>query len=644
LATLRASRSLLALLSTVIPFFVYLSTLAPSVVFFDSGELITSSFLLSPGHPPGYPLYVMIGKSATFLPFGSVAYKVNMMAAFFSALAALVVFLLTFKIIEGHGIGEKVGELKGVIALATALTFAFSFNLWNQANIAEVYPLNTFLTGLLIYILLIWRDRVSGRQSAVGSQQSLSTSQLLNPSTSVSQQLPTPDSRLIYLVSFLLGLGIGNHHTLIVIIPVLFLVVAVANWRLLFNVRTWGISLALFFLGLSVYMLLPIRATMNPELNWGDPDTLSKFKWVFFREGYPKGGLYRPWSLFWKQLKTFDIVYEFSGVGLLMGFLGIVAYLRAKMLEAMATLTVILVLSLGIIIYGNPIEENVFLIESFHTPSYMVFSVWIGAGMFFILSLVFRFAGNVIESKAMKAGVVLSILLLPASLLAYFYPWNDRSGDFIAYDYAQNELATMPSNSILFTWGDSGAFPLWYVQMIERYQPGVLLIHTPHLSTKWYIDELPDTVRMGQLQWIQKEDLYAEAAFMIMLRENYGRYPLYIDYSTRYSVPIEGFASIPNGLIYELNTDVMKMTDTTIWGKYATRGIYKKDPYRDLDTGKAVSIYANTMFDSGNHLLRLGYSDEAYAQFGEAVKISPGLRQQVRDIMFGGPRMPEGHP
>lgn len=628
--------SLPLILSSIIPFFVYLITLAPSVVFFDAGELITSSFLLSPAHPPGYPLYALIGKFATFFPFGSVAYKINVMAAFFSSLAAMMVFLITSMLLKDLQTLKGTRDYRNLISLSTALTFAFSYNLWNQAIIAEVYPLNTFLTGLLIYLLLLWRDKVREQRSAVGSLQPEDTAHV--------SRLTSSDSRLLYLVSFLLGLGLGNHHTLLVIIPVLFLVVMVTNWRILFNVKAWCLCLTLFFLGFSVYIYSPMRALQNPELNWGDPDTLEKFKWAFFREGYPKGGLYRPWSLFWQQVKTFDIIYEFSGAGLLIGCLGIIAYLRKRLMEVLITVTVILVLSLGIILYGNPIPENVFLIESFHTPSYMIFSVWIGAGIFFILNLVYRFAGKIVELRGMVAGLALAILLLPASLCAYFYPWNDWSDDYIAYDYAQNELASMPSNSILFTWGDSGAFPLWYVQMVERYQPGVLLIHTPHLSTRWYIDELPDTVKMGQLQWIQQDDLYAEAAFAIMLRENNGKYPLYIDYSTRYSVPMEGFLSIPNGLIYEVATDAMKMTDLTIWDKYATRGIYIKDPYRDLDTGKAVSIYANTLYDSANHLIRLGYSDEAYRQLDEVIKISPGMTQQVREIMFGGTRTPEGHP
>lgn len=611
------------ILSAALPFFIYTLTLDPSVVFFDAGELITSSFILSSGHPPGYPLYVTLGKFATFLPFGSVAYKLNMMAAFFSSLSTLMVFLITSKLLEEMQTEGWTKAYKDLIPFLTALTFAFSYDFWNQAIIAEVYPMNAFITGLIIYLLLLWRDTVRDKGSGV---------------------MGKDDPRLLYLVSFLFGLGLGNHHTLLVIIPVLFLVVAVTNWRLLIDAKAWGTSLAFFVLGLSIYIFLPLRAIHDLELNWGDPDAISKFRWVLFREGYPRQGLARPWGLFWKQLKTFDIFYGFSVAGFLIGALGIIAYFKKKFVEILVTLAVFLVLSVGIVIYGNPVEENVFLIESFHTPSYMIFSVWIGVGLFFIMSMIYRFAGKVAELKAMTIASGLLMALLPLSLFAYFYPWNDRSDDFIAYDYAKNELASMPSNSILFTWGDSGAFPLWYLQIVERYQPGVLLVHTPHLSTKWYIDELPATVRKGQLQWIAKEDLYAETAFIIMLRENYGKYPLFIDFSTRYSVPIEGYLSIPHGLIYELSTDAMKVPDTSLWGRYAMRGIYKKDPYRDLDTGKAVAIYANALFDGGTHLLRLGYADEAYAQFGEVIKINPDMKRQVRDIMFGGPIMPEGHP
>ena len=629
--TSQRSRIIFLSLSAMLPFLIYLLTLAPTVVFFDSGELITGSFLLSPTHPPGYPLYVSLGKLATYFPFGSVAYRLNIMAAFFSSLAAMMVFLLTSRIIDDLEVPEALKGYKVLVSFITAITFAFSYNLWNQAIIAEVYPLNTFITGLLIYILLLWRDKVRNQRSESGSE-------------ITSPLAPHPSSRLLYLFSFLLGLGLGNHHTLLVLIPILFLVITVTNWRLLIDVRVWSLSLTFFFLGFSIYIFLPLRALQNPELNWGDPDTISKFQWVVLRKGYIEEGLFRSWSLFWQQLKTFNIFYEFTAVGSAIGCLGVLVYARKKVVEVLITLCVFLVLSLGIVIYGNPVPEDLFLIESFHTPSYMIFSIWIGAGLFFFVSLLHRFAGNIIEPRRIMIVLGLLMALLPTSLLAYFYPWNNKNEDYIAYDYAQNELAFMPSNSILFTWGDSGAFPLWYIQMVERYQPGILLVHTPHLSTRWYIDGLPDTVRAGQLQWIKKENLYAEGAFMIMLRENYEKYPLFIDYSTRYSVPVEGYILTSQGLLYELGTDALKKNDTSLWNKYAMRGIYKTDPYRDPDTEKAVMIYAYTLADGATNLLKLGYSEEAFSQFGEAVKIIPGLKQRVREITSGGSKMPEGQP
>lgn len=614
-------------LSAIIPFFIYLLTVAPNVVFFDSGELIASSFLISTAHPPGYPLYVLMGKLAGFLPFGNVAYRLNLSSAFFSSMAAATVFLITSRVIKDQDLSGAMQKYKNIVSLSTAITFAFSFNLWNQAVTAEVYPLNTFMSGLIIYILLAWKDHESEFQK-------------INPS--ISKFFTFQDLRLLYLACFLFGLGIGNHHTLLVILPVIILVVAVTEWRLFFVARVWGISLTLALFGFSIYLLLPLRAQQNPELNWGDPDSLSRLGWVFFREGYPQGGLFRPWDLFLEQIKTFHLIHEFGLAAFCLGCLGIIAYFRKKPAEILITVSVILVLSLGIAIYGNPSSENVFLIKSFHTPSYLIFSIWIGAGIFFIITLVSRVVVEPVDLRLMTVLVVISTITLPASLLAKHYRWNDRSDDFIACDYAHNELDSIPSNSLFFTWGDSGAFPLWYSQIVERYQPGVLLIHTPHLSSKWYIDGLPDSVRKGKLETIKKDNLAAESIFAIMIGENFGKYPMFVDYSTRYSVLLDEYVAIPRGLVYELGMDPMKMTDVNTWGRFAMRGIYKKDPYRDLDTGKAVLIYGNTLFDAGNHLMKLGYVNEADILLREAVKISTELQEHVREVLFGSSNMPEG--
>src|SRR5512147_380178 len=84
-----------AVLSFSVPFCVYLLTLAPSVTFFDSGEFLTAVYSLGTAHSPGYPLFVNYAKPFTFLPFGSIAFRVNIATAVYAALACYGVYLLT---------------------------------------------------------------------------------------------------------------------------------------------------------------------------------------------------------------------------------------------------------------------------------------------------------------------------------------------------------------------------------------------------------------------------------------------------------------------------------------------------------------------------------------------------------------------
>src|SRR5258707_11494421 len=69
----------------VVALVVYSRTLAPSVPTGDSGELITVAWVLGIAHPPGYPLFSMVGHLFTLLPFGSPAFRVNLMSALFAA-------------------------------------------------------------------------------------------------------------------------------------------------------------------------------------------------------------------------------------------------------------------------------------------------------------------------------------------------------------------------------------------------------------------------------------------------------------------------------------------------------------------------------------------------------------------------------
>src|SRR6266851_395367 len=163
-----------AMLTFVITLVVYSATLAPTVTFVDSGELIVAAKYLGVAHPPGTPLYVLLAHLFTLLPFGNVAVRVNFASALFAALAASVTTLLVSEMLAGlsqPATAKSARETKRrkkmsrdapasieahepslpsrlkvlAPALVAGLLLAFSRTLWSFATIAEVYTLNNLL-------------------------------------------------------------------------------------------------------------------------------------------------------------------------------------------------------------------------------------------------------------------------------------------------------------------------------------------------------------------------------------------------------------------------------------------------------------------------------------------------------------------
>ena len=98
-------------------FALYLFTLAPTVTFWDSGELIAASWQMGISHQPGYPLFAVMGRLFSSLPFGSVAYRYNILSAFFSSLT--VVFLyLAIREAAGEGAGDVLPAAIALVMLS----------------------------------------------------------------------------------------------------------------------------------------------------------------------------------------------------------------------------------------------------------------------------------------------------------------------------------------------------------------------------------------------------------------------------------------------------------------------------------------------------------------------------------------------
>lgn len=129
---------IISIFSFFIPYITYLLTLPPSVWFGDSGDFITSSYVLGIPHPSGYPLYTILGHLFSYMPFANIGMRITLMSSIFASLTCLFIYLLL----------TKLGS-KRLISFSTSLSFAYSYTFFRVAIYAKTYSLYAFFVILL---------------------------------------------------------------------------------------------------------------------------------------------------------------------------------------------------------------------------------------------------------------------------------------------------------------------------------------------------------------------------------------------------------------------------------------------------------------------------------------------------------------
>lgn len=182
-----------AAIAFVAAFIGYLLTMTPEICAGDSGELTTAIYNLGAAHPPGYPLYTMLGKIFTYIPVGSVAFRVNLLSVFFGALTIPFLYLFLLRLMRG-GQAALTAMRDRLIALGVSLSFAFSSTMWSQAVIGEVYTLNAVFAPMLLLTVLLWQEEVFLR---------------------IKGGHPGFAEKYLLLLAFLLGMSLTNHLLLV---------------------------------------------------------------------------------------------------------------------------------------------------------------------------------------------------------------------------------------------------------------------------------------------------------------------------------------------------------------------------------------------------------------------------------------------
>lgn len=216
---------------------VYVLTLEPTVSFWDCGEFILSSFRLQVGHPPGAPLFLMIGRIATLFALGDtskVALMMNALSAVSSGFAIMFLYwTITHLVRKVYGWTNEAasGHIAAIIGsgVTGALAYTFSDTFWFSAVEGELYALSSLVTGLVFWGMLKWEEEADEPWSG----------------------------RWIILIAYIMGLGLGIHRLNLLVIPVLFFIYYFRKYEITTAGIVKTLLLAVVTLYLMVFVIIP---------------------------------------------------------------------------------------------------------------------------------------------------------------------------------------------------------------------------------------------------------------------------------------------------------------------------------------------------------------------------------------------------
>ena len=445
-------------------FGVYWSTLAPGLTWAnegaDGGDLIAAAATGGIPHPTGYPTYLLLAQIFQAMPLGSLAFRTNLMSAVATSLAAGLVYLLVTRFLSPAN--PKKYWPAGLVG---GYAFGLAPLIWSQGVITEVYALHAFFIVLIIYLATF----------------------PLSPSESRYKRLNS-------LLGLVCGLGMGNHLTCGLLVPAALLTRSIIEKPVIENTpRTvwsrfrgwrldWSALLRQFIglgAGLSIYLLLPVRALSGSAINWGNPLTLERFWWLVSGQLYQDHYLNMTIGevLIRFQAAATLLLKQFGYVGMVLGFIGLVySFTRSRLYVLTVWTAVVSVIFASL--YGAG-DSYVYLI-----PAFASFAIWISLGLTSLIKPLARI-------RQRLAWILYPLFLVYLFVMAVNnFPMVDASHDLRAEDFGNSVLRDAPEDAILFVEGDRAVFAMWYFHFALHKRPDLAVLATDLLDFAWYQESL----------------------------------------------------------------------------------------------------------------------------------------------------------
>jgi len=462
-------------------FIFYLRTLAPSVIQIDSGELAAVQATLGIAHPTGYPLFTLLGYLFSLLPLPfSTIYQLNMLASIWCA-AAVGIFSYTIKMVldnierfvqpnqkkstekkhkkksaKGLHQEQKINlqfseSTKLIASVFGGLLLAFSKTFWFQSTSVEVYSLHIFLLSLIIYFLFKAFIKSFG------------------------------DDKLFNWLMFaiFLALGFTNHMTTLLILPG---VAYLFFLRYGFNQNSFkkiGLMPLIFFpLLILVYSYLPIRASQQPTINWGNPVDLERII------RHISGKQYQVWLFTSMDAAKKQLGYFFETMpgeftfGLITAVTGLVySFRKTKKIFLFMFITFLFT-----VLYS--INYDIVDIDSYFLLAYVMLAFFSSFAVIFF----FEYAAKNKISPVLINTILIVIIVLQ---IGFNIKKVNQSDNYVFEDYTKSLLNSVPQNSVVFSYQwDYFLSASYYFQFVENYRKDITVVDKELLRRSWYYNQL----------------------------------------------------------------------------------------------------------------------------------------------------------
>jgi len=461
-----------ALIAGLGAFALYGATLAPGLTWAhggaDGGDLLAAALTAGVPHPTGYPTYQLVLRAAIAALGGDPARAGAWLSAICAALAAALLADLAQRMLMASGDRapktsdarqtSEVFETSEVSNSQTAgvswpadvasalagLTWAAAPAVWGQATITEVYALNALASVALLWLAWRWAEEAC--------------------------------SPALWTAGLVLGLGLGNHLTLALILPGLATWVVAKRKRVARAGRDVALACAGALLGLLVYAYLPLAAASRPPVNWGDPLTLPRFLWTVSGRLYAGLAFGLPLADLPARLAgwTAEAMWQFGGPwGALLALGGLWRLQARDRAWWCATLLVFGAFT----IYGigyNTTDSAIYLI-----PAWAASALWIAAAI--------DWAFRRLPGTAWRAvAVVVLLAALPAASLARNWATHDLRNEGEARTFLSAALDEAEPDALILASGDRSTFALWYGIYGLRQRSDLAVLNVNLYGYDWY--------------------------------------------------------------------------------------------------------------------------------------------------------------